>query len=343
MKPENAIALYMDHNRQRHLSEDSLLYTHFILKRLAEYCRVHDLADLRDATLETLLDYHRWVRAMRRPDGQPMAPVYLNNHIRVARALFAFLAARQYILADIGRDFPPLHDPQALPRGILTQEQALHLLRQPLITTPIGFRDRAMLEVLYSTALRSGELCQLTVYDFDPQDRMIRVVAGKGQKDRIVPVGKIAAGYLVEYIRNVRPVLAGETQGTRLFVSGTGRRLWPNDLHRLVKTYREQAHLPANITTHSLRHTCATEMLKGGASIRHVQELLGHADIQTTQVYTHVVPTDLKKAHARTAPSERRKATGKVEFKATGGHVPWNDKGNAESWAKRRAKPAEKC
>jgi len=342
MKPEDAIALYLDHQRQRHLSVHSVAYAGFLLQHLGEYCQIHDIADLRDATLETLLDYYRWIRQKKRPDGKTIATLYVNNHIRVARALFRLLADRQYVMSDISKDFPPLHDPKTLPRGILTPDQVMQLLRQPLTTTPLGFRDRAMLELLYSTAIRGGEICKITLYDFDPRDRMLRV-NGKGGKDRVVPVGKVAAGYLAEYIKTVRPILAEETQNDWLFLSASGHRLSPNDLQRLVRSYREKAHLPVNITTHSMRHTCATEMLKGGASIRHVQELLGHADIQTTQVYTHVVPSDLKKAHARTAPSERRKSAGKVEFTASGGVVCWNDKRNAEFWPKLRARHGRKC
>ena len=282
----------------------------------------------------------RWLKARKRPDGQPSTVRYQNRHIRLVKQLFKLLAARTLIMADVGREFPPLHDPRTLPRGILTKEQVMTLLRQPHITTPLGFRDRTMLEVLYSTALRGGELCRLSLYDVDLPARMLRVL-GKGNKERIVPVGKVAAGYLAEYVKNVRPVLAGEVGGSAVFLSATGRALYTNDLHRLIKFYREKAHLPDNITTHSLRHTCATEMLKGGASIRHVQELLGHADIQTTQIYTHVVPTDLQKAHARTAPSERRRNVEVPCFPpkadpplaGTGGdHPHWNDRRNAPLW-----------
>jgi integrase/recombinase XerD len=342
MKPEDAITLYTDHNRQRHLSEESIRTNVLMLQHLANYCRLQELADLRDATIETLLNFHRWIKQRKRPDGEPLSTTYINGHVRLAKMLFKFLADRHYIMTDIGKDFPPLHDPKTLPRGILTKDQAMQLLQQPLITTPLGFRDRTMLEVLYSTALRGGELCRLNLYDFDPQERMIRVIAGKGKKDRVVPIGKVAAGYLGEFIKSVRPLLAGETQNSWIFLSASGHRLRTNDLHRLIKSYREKAHLPDTITTHSLRHTCATEMLKGGASIRHVQELLGHADIMTTQIYTHVVPSDLQKAHARTSPSERRKNVEPVAFTPGTGKVNWNDKRNAKFWPKLRAKSKEK-
>lgn len=344
-KPKEAIALYLEHIRQRHQAEGTIYSAWFLLQRLADYCRRKGLADLRDATPETLLDYHRWVKQRKWPDGEELSTPYINRHAHMAKTLFRFLAERHYIMADIGRDFPPLREPKALPRGILTKNQAMLLLQQPFITTPLGFRDRTMLEVLYSTALRGFELCRLTLYDYDPRERMIRVIAGKGRKDRIVPVGRVAAGYLDEYIKSVRDILArpsilrgrkrndGQPPCSALFLSVSGRALSTTNLHHLVRFYRQKAGLPNNITTHSLRHTCATEMLKGGASIRHVQELLGHSDIQTTQIYTHVVPTDLKKAHARTAPSERRRMVEDVRF-PSGDKPKWKDKRNTAEWYK---------
>jgi integrase/recombinase XerD len=164
---------------------------------------------------------------------------------------------------------------------------------------------------------------------------MIQIVQGKGKKDRVVPVGKVAAGYLAEYLKNVRPLLMKHQAHAVVFAANDGR---PFDTHRLfylIKKYRAQAHLSDNITTHSLRHTCATEMLKGGANIRHVQELLGHSSIKTTQIYTRVVITDLKKAHRRTAPSERRRVLDEVHF--DGGDKPrWTDRRNSAAWRKRK-------
>jgi integrase/recombinase XerD len=341
MTPEAAIEIFCDECKHRHLSERTVEAARGYLDRFAHWCGVNHVGDLREATLETLLAFHRSMKQHKRPDGQLCSIKYQNRHIRLVKQLFKLLAARTLIMADVGRDFPPLTDPRTLPRGIMNKDQVMTLLRQPLMTTPLGFRDRTMLEVLYSTGLRGGELCRLTLYDVDLPARTLRVLQGKGRKDRVVPIGKVAAGYLGEYIKSVRPILLAPSQAATdkrtpatplVFVSARGLKLWTADLGRIVKLYRDQAHLPDNITTHSLRHTCATEMLKGGASIRHVQELLGHADIATTQIYTHVVQSDLKKAHARTAPSERRRTAEPVAFVAGTGKPRWNDNRNAPYW-----------
>jgi integrase/recombinase XerD len=151
----------------------------------------------------------------------------------------------------------------------------------------------------------------LSIYDVNLEEGTILVRNGKGGKDRVVPMGKAAANYLREYLSVVRPKMTAHIPSAaaveRLFFSQLRNPLQPQMLQYIVRRCRKKAALPPDITTHSLRHTCATEMLRGGASVRHVQEMLGHAQLTTTQIYTRVVPTDLKKVHQRTAPSEQRK------------------------------------
>jgi len=333
MTPEQAIEIFCAERHHQHMAARTVDIDRLHLGRFADWCAAHHVADLREAKPETLLGFHRWIKQHKRPDGQICSIKYQNRHVRMVKQLFKLLADRNHIMADIGRDFPPLHDPISLPRGIMNKDQIMHLLQQPYLTTPLGFRDRTIMEVLYSTGLRSGELCRLTLYDLNLPERTLRVLQGKGRKDRVVPIGKVAAGYLAEYIKNVRAVILDKNALPLVFVSSTGKNLRTGDLGRIVKMYRDKANLPDSITTHSLRHTCATEMLKGGASIRHVQELLGHADIKTTQIYTHVVPTDLKKAHARTAPSERRRIVEDICFPSDD-KPKWNDKRNRAEWRK---------
>ena len=331
MTPDQAATIYLDDCRARHLAAETIRGRQLELDRFAFWCGCVHLDDLRDAVTETLTDYRRWLGTRKRPDGKPLTVQYANSQARTVRSMFRLLHKRGLIMSDIVAPLEPLRDPLRLPRGIMTPDEVMRMLRQPHMTTPLGFRDRAILETLYSTGLRGGELCRLSLYDIDMPARTLRVL-GKGSKERVVPIGKVAAGYLGEYVKSVRPILMGERTTSTVFLSATGLPLRTHDLGRIVKTHRDKAGLPDNITVHSLRHTCATELLKGGASIRHVQELLGHADISTTQIYTHVVQTDLQKAHARTAPSERRQAPEEVVFKPTRQRC-WNDNRNAEYWS----------
>jgi len=328
--PDEAITIYLDDCRARHLVDETIRGRDAELKRFAFWCGCVHLDDLRDATAKTLTDYRRWLGMRKRPDGKPISIQYANSQARTVRNMFKLLAKRNLMLTDITSSLPPLKDPQRLPRGIMTPEEVMKLLQQPHMTTPLGFRDRSVLELLYSTGLRAGELCRMSLYDLDMPARTLRVL-GKGNKERVVPIGKVATGYLAEYIKNVRPILLDDKRPISVvYLTANGRPMLPADLSRLLRGYRQSAGLPDTITVHSLRHTCATVMLKGGASIREVQELLGHASILTTQIYTHVVQTDLQKAHARTAPSERRQVVDVPTFDAE--DPSWNDNRNALYW-----------
>ena len=194
-----------------------------------------------------------------------------------------------------------------LPRNVLTVGEARKLLDQPNVDKPLGLRDKAILELLYSTGVRNGELRRLTVRDVDVERQEVRVINGKGRKDRVVPLGSLAAVYVTRYIEDARPGFVakrGEPVDF-LFTRRTGRPLLPQDVEKTVIKYARAAGLKKSVTPHGLRHTCATHMLKGRAGIRHIQEQMGHKSLATTQIYTHVEIADLKREHHRCHPRER--------------------------------------
>lgn len=278
--------------------------------------------DLRDVTLQTLLDYHGQLGIRRDAPGIPTTIEYRNRQMRILVNFFTFLHERGKILVNPATDFPVLRKPRRLPRGVLTNAQVLRLLAQPNTHTITGFRDRTVMETLYSSGLRGLELSRLTIYDADLHGLTIRVNQGKGKKDRIVPLGKVAAGYIREYLAKIRPVLLARKQGEkpvdRLFLHNMGGILDTNVLRRIIRRHAKAAGYGKEVTPHGFRHACATEMLRGGASVRHVQELLGHATLTTTQLYTHVAPVDLQRVHATTSPSERRRKTDVPTFTLRG-------------------------
>ncbi len=186
--------------------------------------------------------------------------------------------------------------------GYLRLEEVEKLLEQPDSTTPTGLRDRAMLEVLYSTGLRVSELISLGINDLDPKVGCVRCI-GKGDKERIVPVGKKALGMVEKYLREGRPQLlrsAKASSGPALFINRRGAALSRVGVWKILSAYGRRAGLRVALTPHMLRHSFATHLLERGADLRSVQLMLGHADISTTQIYTHVVEERLKqiyKAH----------------------------------------------
>ena len=184
---------------------------------------------------------------------------------------------------------------------ICSKQQVIDLLDAPLPDEPFYLRDKAMLELLYAPGIRASELAGLKTADFNLDIGYLRCV-GKGNRERVIPVGKTAVAATVEYLRNLRPRLAGQRSRDFLLLSRTGQPLSRIEVWRLVKKYAIRAGMPRNLTVHTLRHCFATHLLTGGADLRSVQEMLGHVDIATTQIYTHVDQERLRRIHKKFHP-----------------------------------------
>jgi integrase/recombinase XerD len=221
------------------------------------------------------------------------------RHLVSLRNFFGFTQTQELIAADpsVNLESPKIR--RSLP-GYLRLEEVERLLAQPDGKTPFGMRDRAMLEVLYSAGLRVSELIGLRVSDLDTKVGCVRCI-GKGDKERIVPIGKKALGMVERYLREARPKLLGKATGSpTLFVNRRGGALSRVGVWKILSSYGRRAGLRVALTPHMLRHSFATHLLERGADLRSVQLMLGHADISTTQIYTHVVEERLKqiyKAH----------------------------------------------
>ncbi len=221
------------------------------------------------------------------------------RHLVTLRNFFRFAQIHELITEDpsINLESPKIR--RSLP-GYLRLEEVERLLEQPDPTTSLGMRDRAMLEVLYSTGLRVSELVGLRVGDLDSKVGCVRCI-GKGDKERIVPVGRKALAMVEKYLRDARPKLLGKLRGSpTLFVNRRGVSLSRVGVWKILSGYGQRAGLRVSLTPHMLRHSFATHLLERGADLRSVQLMLGHADISTTQIYTHVVEERLKqiyKAH----------------------------------------------
>ena len=184
---------------------------------------------------------------------------------------------------------------------ICNKQQVINLLDAPCSDEPFYLRDKAMLELLYATGVRAGELAGLRCSDLNLDIGYLRCL-GKGKKERVIPVGKAAVAATVEYLTNLRPKLAKPLSGDFLLLSRTGRPMGRIEIWRLIKKYAIRAGMPRNLTVHTLRHCFATHLLAGGADLRSVQEMLGHADIATTQIYTHVDHERLREIHRKYHP-----------------------------------------
>jgi integrase/recombinase XerD len=227
--------------------------------------------------------------------------------LAAVRKFFSWLAAEQQIAYNPASALQPPKQPGRLPTNVLTKTEAKRLIESTPADRPRDIRDRAILEVLYSTGIRRAELLGLTIYDVDFDNATLRVQHGKGNTTRIVPLIDSARSSLKLYLEEARGVFARETTQTRLFVSSrSGGPLDDADIVRIVKKAARRANIKKPITPHSLRHTCATHLLKGHADIRQIQKLLGHRRLSSTEVYTHVEISDLREVIFRCHPREKK-------------------------------------
>ena len=208
----------------------------------------------------------------------------INNNLNVLRTFYKFLIIEEYTDINIMDHIESMKIKQAIPHT-LTKEEMLKILDVPLLTK-YSYRDKAMLELMYSSGLRVSELIHLKTYDIDLDMGSVRVL-GKGSKERLVPIGEIALKYLKIYLEEYRPIL-NKKSSDYLFLNNQGNFLSRQSFFKIIKNVAVKNNIKKEITPHTLRHSFATHMLEGGADLRSIQELLGHESIETTQIYTHV-------------------------------------------------------
>jgi integrase/recombinase XerD len=293
---------------------DDDLVVRFAPKTVASYRAVlrHYVAwlearglSLTAVTSADLLAYQRDVVALRRRDGQPYSADHQMQHVTVLKGLYGFLVRRGVLLANPTGLLVYPRVEQRLPRAILSQADVRAVLDTATDRTPRGLRDRAILETLYATGLRAGELVRLTLRDVDTEDRLLRILLGKGRKDRTVPLTRAAAAAIEAYLVQGRPRLRGARTSPYLFLARRGGRLYSSALCDLVTAALARAGVDRHATCHTFRHSAATHLLKGGADIRHIQQLLGHTSLATTERYTRVEISDLKEVLRRAHPRGR--------------------------------------
>jgi len=289
----------------RQYSEDHRGARRKELRHFSEYAAERNVTRIHDVSRAFVERYQRHLFYYRKKNGKPLGPTTQYQRICSVK-MFLKWAARQHIIdvnpaADI--DMPRL--PMKLPREVLTPREAELVLIQPDVKELLGVRDRAMLEVLYSTGMRRKELANLLIHDVNQERGTVMVREGKGKRDRVVPIGNRALEWIEKYITETRGHLVVEPDSKFLFLSTTGEAFHPDYLTRMVRQYILQADVGKKGSCHIFRHTMATAMLENGADIRFIQAILGHAKPETTSIYTRVSITKLKEIHTATHPAGR--------------------------------------
>ena len=256
-------------------------------------------------TPQIVAGYQAWLFEYRSRFGKPLAIKTQIGLLNCLQVFYRHLYAAGHILANPAAAIHLPHESQRLPGTILTPKEMKKLLNQPDTSTVLGFRDRTLYELLYSTGLRITEAIRLQRQDIDLEQNTVAVRNGKGGKDRVVPLGATAKRFLVEYFDRVRPVLGHRHESEPVFLNRCGRPFEKSGLLKKLQLYAARAKIKKRVTVHTFRHTLATEMLRRGADLRQIQEMLGHTNLRTTQIYTHVVKAELKRVQAHCHPREQ--------------------------------------
>jgi integrase/recombinase XerD len=298
---------YLDHLAvERGLSEHTLAAYRRDLRRYAAFLShrdVHDPGDIEEATIRSFVA--SLSASTHGPDDAPYRATSVARTLSAVRSFHRFLLREGITDRDPAVGVPQPRLPRSLPRP-LPVEDVRRLLEAPDERSPTGLRDRAVLELLYGSGLRISELTGLDVDDIDLEEGSVRVL-GKGGKEREVPLGSFGRDSIGAYLTRGRPALASTATRGAVFLNARGGRLSRQSCARLLGRYVRRAGIERRVTLHTLRHSFATHLLEGGADVRVVQELLGHASVATTQIYTLVTARHLREVYEESHPRARRR------------------------------------
>ena len=276
---------------ERGLSENSLNSYLSDLESFQNFLEERS-AKIEDATSQTLMLYLTYLRS------KALKSTSLARHLSSLRGFFAFCTSRGFIKEDPSTLLENPKLPRKIPQ-FLSPEEIGRILALPKLTEKLGFRDRAMLELLYAAGMRVSELINLNIEDFDPQTGVL-IIFGKGSKERLVPIHYVAQNFLNQYIKDWRPAFNPKVKN--IFLNRSGKGLSRQGVWKLIKKFALEAGIKRSISPHTFRHSFATHLLDGGADLRTVQLLLGHSDINATEIYTHIQAGRLVQLHKRFHP-----------------------------------------
>jgi integrase/recombinase XerD len=303
MKIKDLIPVYLKHLQTIGRANKTIKGARYDLKPFLQFLETETVISPEDLTPDVMAEYQQELAFKLTAKGTLLSLRSQAQLLGVAKGFTRFLKQKDYLLLDPGESIQLPRKPRTLPKVILSQPEIKRLINAPDTRTNKGYRNRIILEILYDTAIRRAELCEIKLYDLDLKTGFIHI-HGKGSKDRIVPLSSRVCDLIQNYILVVRPVFIKGDDPGYLILNRWGKQMTGNAIWNVVKQCAQLAGIKKNITTHGLRHTCATHMLKNGAPVRHIQEMLGHESLESTQIYTRVTINDLKKIHAKYHPGE---------------------------------------
>jgi integrase/recombinase XerD len=305
--PETALTQllerHLEDSRVKNYSEYTIRSRRVHIGFFLRWCAERGISEPLEVTRPVLEAYQRHVFHYRKKNGEPLAFTGQQDRLVPLRVWFKWMARHHHILHNPASELEMPRLGFRLPKAVLTATEAEQIIAQPDTREPLGLRDRAILETLYATGMRRLEIANLKLWDVDAERGAVTIRQGKGKKDRVIPVGDRAAEWIARYARDARPRLAAEPDEGTLFLSNAGEPLSLDYLTEMVRDYVDAANIGKRGACHLFRHTMATLMLEGGADIRFIQAMLGHAKLETTQIYTHVAIRQLQEIHRATHPA----------------------------------------
>lgn len=298
------LAEHLKHLTLKHFAPTTLSLRSVHITSFITWCSRTGIQAEEEITRTVIEEYQRYLFEYRMKGGKPQCTSTQVAQLSSLRTWVRWML-RNHIISDdpfLNIEFPKVA--YRLPQ-VLNIRDAELVLQQPSLKTLTGIRDRAILETFYSTGVRRSELVQLKLHDLDWPRELLFIRQGKGRKDRVIPIGERALGWIDRYLWQVRPKLTGPLVGSTVFLTFSGRPFTLNHLSGLARSYIQKVRPESRGACHVFRHTMATLMLEGGADIRFIQQMLGHSKLSTTQIYAHVSIRALKEVHTRTHPGAR--------------------------------------
>lgn len=303
---ERLILEFLDWLQVIGFAKNTLRKQKFSLRMFYDWCSERGITDPAEVTVALIDRYQKYIsRCKNHKTGRVIAVVTQRYMLSTLKSFYAWLTKKKNFIFNPTIDIELPRQARLLPRNILTVEEVEKILSVPDLDTAFGVRDRAILELFYSTGIRRSELENLKIGDIDFSGETIFVREGKGKKDRLIPVARRALEWIEKYLEEVRVGFVKEPDEGDLFLGIRGERFGATSIGRMVTDARKRAGVTKEGSTHMFRHTTATLMLENGADIRYVQEMLGHSNLSSTQIYTHVAIRKLKEVHENTHPSNR--------------------------------------
>lgn len=300
MEKQELLIRFKEHLKIKHYSPRSIESYHYCLNKFFSYLNEKEIS-LKELTKEDIIEYGAHLKEKAYSERSIERALYS------VKGFFRYLEETFYILVNPSATIILKKISQRIPI-VLTENEIKRILKAPNTSTRPGIRDRAILEVLYSTGIRLNELYNLTIFDIDTSSGFLRINKGKFSKDRFSPLTKIACHYLKEYIAKVRPYFTkNKPKEQALFVGRKGKKINKVIIQRLIRDYAKKAGIKKRVSTHTFRHTFATHLLQNDVDIFKIQKLLGHSRPSITQRYTHLNPKEIKKMHKKHHPREKDK------------------------------------